>query len=179
MYMHIEIECIVSIISLVVYSLHMNTQYTWTGRVMTVLRLLIGWFMLIDGWQAVTTPGWSAAGFLQTAKSFPEFYAWFALPMNSWWVDPLNSWGITLIGAALLLGVGVRVAAWAGALMMVLYYFPHYTLPFVPHGIIVEEHVIYMAVFILIAVFPGQPFGLGRYLKRTSLGKVPIVGVLL
>ena len=146
----------------------------------TTLRLLLGWFMLIDGLQALTTPGWSAQGFLSHAKTFPHFYAWFALPMNQWWVNPLNSWGITLIGVALLLGIGLRAASWAGALMMILYYFPHYAFPIVPHGYIVEEHLIYAAVFVLIAVWPeAQRIGLGRYLRRTFLGRVPLVRTVL
>ncbi|MBU6323414.1 MAG: DoxX family membrane protein [Patescibacteria group bacterium] len=146
----------------------------------TALRLLLGWYMFIDGLQILLTPGWSASGFLLGAQSFPAFYAWFALPMNSWWVDPLNSWGITLIGAALLLGVGVRFASWAGALMMLLYYFPHYALPVVPHGYVVEEHIIYAAAFVLFAVLPAAgEFGLAKYLRRTFLGRIPVVGALL
>ena len=146
----------------------------------TALRLLLGWYMFIDGLQAVTTQGWSARTFLLGAKTFPQFYAWFALPMNSWWVNPLNSWGITLIGAALLIGVGVRVASWAGALMMLLYYFPHYTFPIVPHGYIVEEHLIYAAAFVLFAVWPAaQVFGLARYLRQTFLGRIPLLRTLI
>ena len=146
----------------------------------TVLRLTLGWFMLIDGYQALTTPGWSASGFLLGAKTFPAFYAWFALPMNLWWVNILNSWGITLIGVALLLGVGIRLASWAGTALMILYYFPHYVLPTVPHGFIVEEHIIYAAAFALIAVLPSaQTFGLARYLRRTFLGRCPVIRSLI
>lgn len=146
----------------------------------TLLRLSLGWFMFIDGMQIVLTPGWSASGFLLSAKTFPAFYAWFATPMNSWWVDPLNSWGIVLVGVALLLGVAVRPASWAGAALMLLYYFPHYTLPTVPHGFLVEEHIIYAAVFVLVALLPAaQSFGLAKYLRPTFLGRVPIIGELL
>ncbi len=154
-----------------------NRAATWA---VTILRLMLGWYMLIDGGQILFTPGWSAAGFLNGAQTFPAFYAWFALPMNAWWVNPLNSWGITLIGVALLLGVGVRVASWAGALMMLLYYFPHYAFPIVPHGYIVEEHIIYASAFVLFAVWPAaQKFGLGSYLRSTFLGRVPILHALL
>lgn len=146
----------------------------------TVLRLLLGWFMFIDGLQILLTPHWSARGFLLGAKTFPQFYAWFALPGNGWWVDPLNSWGITLIGIALLLGIGVRTAAWAGAALMILYYFPHYVLPTVPHGFIVEYHLIYAGAFVLIAFLPAaQSFGLARYLRTTFLGRVPLLRTLL
>jgi thiosulfate dehydrogenase [quinone] large subunit len=146
----------------------------------TVVRLLLGWFMFVDGLQILLTPNWSARGFLLTAKTFPAFYAWFALPMNSWWVDPLNSWGITIVGVALLLGIGVRPAAWAGAALMILYYFPHYQFPNVPHGFIVEEHIIDAAVFVLLALLPAaQSFGVSKYLQKTSLAKIPVVGKLL
>ena len=147
----------------------------------TVLRLLLGWYMLVDGVQILMTPGWTAAGFLAGAKTFPAFYAWFAMPINSWWVDPLNSWGITLIGVALLLGVGIKPAAWGAAVMHILYYFPHYTFPIVPHGYIVEEHIVYAAAFVLIALMPqAQSFGIGRYLRNnTFLGRLPLVGPLV
>ena len=146
----------------------------------TVFRLLLGWFMLVDGYQILTTPNWSAASFLAGAKTFPGFYAWFALPQNSWWVDPLNAWGITLVGVALLLGVGVRAASLAGAALMILYYFPHYAFPVVPHGFIVEEHIIDAAGFILIALLPqAQSFGLAKFMRGTFLGRIPFVGSIL
>jgi thiosulfate dehydrogenase [quinone] large subunit len=140
----------------------------------------MGWFMALDGWQILQTPHWSAGKFLIGAKTFSDFYAWFALPMNSWWVDPVNSWGITLIGVALLLGIGVRPAAWAGAALMMLYYFPQYSLPAVPHGYLVEEHIIYASVFVFIALFPpAQAFGLAPYLRRTFVGRLPIIRALI
>ena len=155
----------------------MNKNVTMAA---TLLRLLLGWFMFVDGLQILLTPHWSAASFLLGAKNFPAFYAWFAMASNSWWVNPLNSWGITLIGVALLLGVGVRLASWTGAILMILYYFPHYTLPWVPNGFIVEEHIIYAAAFVLIAVFPAaQSFGFARDLRRTFLGRIPILRALI
>ena len=146
----------------------------------TTLRLLLGWFMLIDGAQILMTPNWSAASFLASAKTFPQFYAWFALPMNSWWVDPINSWGITLVGVALLLGVAIRYASWAGVILMILYYFPHYAFPTVPHGYIVEEHIIYAAAFALIAILPqAHAFGLAKAVRASALGKVPFLRKIL
>jgi thiosulfate dehydrogenase [quinone] large subunit len=142
----------------------------------TALRLALGWFMFFAGLEKVLDPSWSASSFLLGAKTFPDFYAWFALPMNSWWVDPINAWGIFLIGAALLLGVWVRPAAWAGAALMILYYFPHNAFPTVPHGFIVEEHIVYAAAFALISVLPAaQRFGLSRFFKKTVLGRLPLL----
>ncbi len=144
------------------------------------LRFLLGWFMFFAGIEKVLNPEWSASSFLATAKTFPEFYAWFALPANSWWVDPLNAWGILLVGVALLLGVGIRPAAWAGAALMIIYYFPHNVFPYVPHGFIVEEHIIYAAAFILVAFLSAaQRLGLSGILRRTALGRIPVVKSLI
>jgi thiosulfate dehydrogenase [quinone] large subunit len=146
----------------------------------TALRLVLGWYMLADGLDNLFTPGWHSSGFLLGAKTFPAFYAWFALPSNAWWCDPLNLWSIVLIGVALILGVAVRPAAWAGAALMILYYFPHYVLPYVPHGFIVEEHIINAAGFVFVAVFPpAQEFGLGTFLRGTFLGRIPVVGKMI
>ena len=144
------------------------------------LRLLLGWFMFFAGIEKVLDPAWTAQGFLLSAKTFPAFYAWFAEPVNSWWIDPLNAWGIALVGVALLLGVAVRPAAWAGAVLMIVYYFPHNVFPQVPHGFIVEEHIIYAAAFILVAFLPAaQHFGLGGALRRTFLGRLPVIRSLI
>jgi thiosulfate dehydrogenase [quinone] large subunit len=140
----------------------------------TVLRLMLGWYMLADGLSNLFTPGWSASGFLIGAKTFPAFYAWFASPMNIWWVNPLNLWGITLVGSALILGACVRPAAWAGVALMLLYYFPHYAFPVVPNGFIVEDHLIDASGFALVALWPAaRQFGLSRYLRGTFLGQSP------
>lgn len=138
------------------------------------LRLLLGWFMFFAGVEKVLDPDWSAQAFLLSAKTFPTFYAWFAEPFNLWWSDPLNAWGITLVGAALLLGVAIRPAAWAGAALMILYYFPHNAFPSVPHGFIVEEHIIYAVAFILVSFLPqAHRFALGTLLRKTALGRLP------
>ena len=136
--------------------------------------------MFFAGIEKVLDPAWTAQGFLLSAKTFPAFYAWFAEPVNSWWIDPLNAWGIALVGVALLLGVAVRPAAWAGAVLMIVYYFPHNVFPQVPHGFIVEEHVIYAAAFILVAFLPAaQRFGLSGALRRTFLGRIPVIRSLI
>ncbi len=148
--------------------------------VLVALRLVLGWFMFFAGIEKVLNPAWSASGFLLSAKTFPDFYAWFAQPSNSWWIDPLNAWGILLIGIALLLGVGVRPAAWAGAFLMLIYYFPHVEFPYVAHGFIVEEHIIYAVSFILVGLLPAaQHFGLGSFLRSTPLNRVPFLRSLL
>ena len=145
------------------------------------LRVLLGWYMFFAGIEKVLNPEWSASGFLLSAKTFSSLYAWFGAPAQSIWIDPLNAWGITLIGVALLLGVAVRFAAFAGAALMIVYYFPHYAFPFIlPHGFIVEEHLIYAAAFVLIALLPdARKFSLAPLIRKTGVGKLPFMSVLL
>lgn len=144
------------------------------------LRLLLGWYMFFAGIEKVINPEWTAAGFLSTAKTFPEFYAWFALPGNAWWIDPLNAWGITLVGVALLIGVGKYIAPWTGAFLMVMYYFPHYVFPSVPHGFIVESHIIYAVAFILVSFMPeAWAFSVRNILNKTFVAKIPVIGKLI
>jgi len=145
-----------------------------------LLRFLLGWFMFFAGIEKVINPEWSASGFLMAAKTFPDFYAWFASASQSWWVDPLNAWGITLVGVALVLGVAVRPAALAGLALMLLYYFPHVDFPYVEHGFIVEEHIIYGAAFLLVAFLPAaRRFSFSRTLRHSFLGRIPVIGNLL
>lgn len=145
-----------------------------------LLRVSLGWFMFFAGLGKIIDPAWSAKSFLLGAKTFSDFYAWFALPANLWWVDPLNEWGLFFVGLALLLGVSIRFASFAGAAFMVLYYFPHLTFPYVSHSFLVEEHVIYALAFMLVAFLPhAHMLGLSAALKRTPLGKIPLVRSLL
>lgn len=141
------------------------------------LRVSLGWFMFFAGIEKVLNPAWTAAGFLAGAKTFPEFYGWFALAQNAWWVDPLNAWGITLVGVAFILGIGLRQAALVGVILMILYYFPHFdTLPWIPHGFIVEEHIIYAIAFLLVAVMPeARRFSIAAYVHHSPLMRFSLV----
>jgi len=131
------------------------------------LRLAIGWLLFYAGISKIVNPEWSAAGYLENASSFPGLFGWFALPQNIGWVNFLNEWGLTLVGLALILGVAVRYASIGGGLLMLLYYFPVLEFPYAGHGIIVDDHLIYLLVFILFYVTrAGRFWGLDRYFTR-------------
>ncbi len=138
-----------------------------------LLRLGLGWVFLYAGLTKVLNPDWTAAGYLKSAKTFPELYQWFASPANIDWVNFLNQWGLTLIGAALILGVAVRIASWAGAVMMLLYYFPVLAFPKVgAHNYLVDEHIVYALAFLMLAAMgSGATWGLYSGLKNWSLLK--------
>jgi len=143
-------------------------------KLTTLLRILLGWFMFFAGLEKVLNPTWTAKDFLLHAQTFPQLYTWFAQPYNIIWIDPVNAWGITLVGVAFLLGIFVRPAAWVGALLMIMYYFPQVAFPVVPHGYIVEEHLIYATAFLLVAYLPlDNRFSLRKRLLASSLGNIP------
>lgn len=128
----------------------MNTLNKFQARAVFVLRIVLGWLFLYAGITKVLNPAWSAAGFLQGAKTFHGFYAFLAHPMLIGIVNILNEWGLVLLGAALILGIWVRISAPLGALLMVLYYFASNSLPLVPNGFLIDEHIVYAAVLVVL-----------------------------
>lgn len=122
-----------------------------TDSAILLLRLALGWLFLYAGLTKIVNPEWSAVGFLNSAKTFSGFYSWLASPNILPVVDFLNEWGLTLIGIALILGVIVRLSAYFGALMMLLYYFPGLTFPYAgEHSLIVDEHIVYIVAFLVL-----------------------------
>lgn len=123
-----------------------------TNTSVVILRFVLGWLFFYSGITKVVNPEWSAKGFLENASTFSNFYSWLASPGILPITNFLNQWGLTLIGVALILGVLVRLSSYLGALMMILYYFPGLTFPYVgAHSLLVDEHIIYVASFIVLA----------------------------
>jgi len=126
------------------------------------LRVALGWLFFYAGVTKIINPDWSAAGYLKSAKTLPDLFAWFALPSNIGWVNFLNEWGLTLVGIALILGIFTKWASLGGILLMVLYYLPILEFPIVGgHSFIIDEHIIYIIAFIIIiASNAGKYYGL-------------------
>lgn len=91
---------------------------------LVALRMLIGWHFLYEGIAKLLNPYWTAAGYLQAAQGpFADaFVALAADPAALGVVDVLNKWGLVLIGTALIIGFADRIAAFAGAVLLCLYY---------------------------------------------------------
>ena len=133
-----------------------------------LLRISMGWFTFYAGITKVQNAAWSAAGYIQGAKTFPGFYQWFLQPDILPIVNFLNAWGLLLIGVALLTGVFVRAASFFGIALMLLFYFPILDFPYPnPHTYLVDEHIIYaLAFLVLMATRAGSFWGLGRLCSR-------------
>ncbi|MCR4328256.1 MAG: DoxX family protein [Patescibacteria group bacterium] len=136
-----------------------------------LLRITTGWMFFYAGIVKIMNPAWSAVGYLQSAKTFPGFYNALASPALLPFTNFINEWGLTLIGASLILGIGVRWSGILGALMMVLYYLPILEFPYPnAHSYIVDEHIIYAAALLLLsALRAGHMWGLERAFSRIPL----------
>jgi thiosulfate dehydrogenase [quinone] large subunit len=81
-------------------------------------------------------------------------------------VDWLFMLGMLGVGVALLLGIGMRIAAVAGAAQMLLI---RAASPVPANNPLVDEHVIYaVALFALLFAAAGDHWGLGRRWRRTG-----------
>src|SRR3989339_60269 len=117
-----------------------------------ILRLGMGWYMFYAGVTKILNPSWSAAGYLQNAQTFGSFYQWFLQPSALPITNFINEWGLTLLGISLIFGIFVRLSSVLGALLMLLYYFPVLSFPYIkPHSYIVDEHIIYALALIFLA----------------------------
>ena len=75
--------------------------------------------------------------------------------------------GLLAIGVALLLGIGLRIAGYSGAAMMLLMYASH--LPPTTNPI-VDDHIVYAIVLLLLPTFrAGEYAGLGHTWKASKL----------
>lgn len=148
------------------------------------LRILIGWHFFYEGLAKITNPYWTSAGYLQESQGWFSglFESLSASPGTLTMVDYLNQWGLLLIGLALILGVFVRTASWAGIVILALYYlaappFPgmEYAIPAEGSYLIVNKLLIELAAFLVIVGFPtAHLFGLEQFWGKKD--KVQVVG---
>ena len=150
------------------------TRYTLAG-----LRLALGWVFLwafIDKLfgLGLATPekgawingGSPTKGFLANGASGP-FEGFYHSIAGATWANWLFMVGLAGIGIALVTGVGLRIAAVAGSVLLVMMWtvvLPPENNPFI------DDHLIYAGTLILLALLSaGDTFGLGRLWARTAL----------
>ncbi len=90
----------------------------------SLLRIVIGWHFLYEGLVKLFNPSWSSGWYLLNAQGiFSGFFQSLAGdPTLIRIVDFLNIWGLILIGLALILGIFIKAASYAGILLIGLYY---------------------------------------------------------
>jgi thiosulfate dehydrogenase [quinone] large subunit len=149
--------------------------------ILAVLRITMGFIFFwagIDkvfglGFATASDQSWlngvsPTAGFL-TFGTGGVFSSVFQSLAGSAVIDYLFMLGLFSVGLALLLGIGVKIAGYAGSLLMLLIYlslFPPENNPFV------DEHIVYIVVLLLCTTTPvGETFGFGGWWTKTKLVK--------
>lgn len=131
---------------------------------LTLLRFGVGWHFLYEGLIKLSDPSWSSAAYLHRSSWFlgDFFRAMAERPNVLWMVDVLNMWGLTLIGLALLVGAFTRLASFAGALLLLMYYLANP--PFIPavgglvqegNYLFVDKNAVEFFALLLIAMVPA------------------------
>ena len=143
------------------------TRYTLAG-----LRLALGWIFLwafLDkllglGFATKTQQAWinggsPTKGFLGNAVTGPLEGIYHSIA-GAAWADWLFMLGLAAIGTALILGIGIRLAATTGGLLLVLMWtavLPPENNPFM------DDHLIYTGVLAVLALtLAGDTLGLGK-----------------
>jgi thiosulfate dehydrogenase [quinone] large subunit len=145
------------------------------------LRVLIGWHFLYEGLSKLTTPGWSASGYLlQSRGPFAGLFRWMAADPNVLAnVNLLNKWGLTAIGLGLILGCFTRVASAAGLLVILLFYLCNppfvgyfYAIPTEGSYLVVNKNLVEAAALAVVLVTnSGRAAGLDRVIHRLLRGR--------
>ena len=154
-------------------------HYPVAERIWAVLRMAFGliffWAFLDKlfgfGFATESEAAWvnggsPTTGFLRNATTGPmaDFYEGLA---GQAWVDWLFMIGLAGIGIAFLFGIGLRLAAGAAALMLVMMYTA--TMP-TENNPVLDDHLIYaVAMIALAASHAGDNWGLGKRWATTPL----------
>ena len=149
-----------------------------TGLI-TLLRIAIGWHFLYEGLVKILAGNWTSAGYLSGTSGFLSgFYHWIAgSPALLKIADLMNMYGLLLIGIALFIGLFVRFSAWAGVLLLTLYYFAYP--PFGSqlldlsegHLFIVNRLFIEALALAFIAIIRNHGFSIDNLLNRIPAAK--------
>jgi thiosulfate dehydrogenase [quinone] large subunit len=155
--------------------------YVWA-----IARLFLGWIFLwafLDklfglGHETASAKSWlnggnPTKGFLSSSATgaFAGFYHDIA---GDTWTNWLFMLALAGIGIALLLGIGMRIAAISSTILLIMMW--SVVLP-PDNNVFLDEHLIYLVVIIGLAlVGAGDTLGLGKWWSNTTLvRKYPIL----
>ena len=160
---------------------------TTAARALAVLRITTGFVFLwafLDktfglGYSTPAERAWvnggsPTKGFLSHVEVGP-FQSIAHSMAGTWWADTLFMAGMAAVGIALVAGIGLRVAAASGALIMAMMWLAEFPLDRLtaagePSGStnpITDYHLIYAVVLVVLAAgYAGHTWGLGRIWAR-------------
>ena len=162
----------------------MRARSTFESLALVLLRTLIGWHFLYEGYYKLATPGWtragaplgswSAAGYLKAATG-PLAGVFHAIAQSSMagWIDYLVPAGLVLVGISLILGLLTQAGLWGALTFLTLFYVSAIPTEGVPRPwnegtyLIVSKNLIeWAAVLTLIACRTGRIAGLDLLWSR-------------
>ncbi len=156
----------------------------------TLLRVFVGWHFLYEGIAKLTSPSWSAAGYLKQARGpFAGLFRSIAAQPNMLEnANLLTMWGLTIVGLLLMLGLFTRLASLGGIAFILLFYLAtppfvgyFYAIPSEGSYLIVNKNLVELcALMVIFATGSGRFAGLDRIVhalvaRRSSI--VPQNGV--
>jgi len=155
-------------------------SYGAAAYIWGLLRLAMGWLFLwafFDklfglGYATQSENAWinggsPTFGFLNFASKGPLADVYQNIAGNLA-VDWLFMVGLIAVGLALMLGVGVKLAGYGGALMLLLMYTAGFILP--ENNPFLDDHIVYAVIMIGLTVVPsGRWLGLGNWWTGTRL----------
>src|SRR5215813_5474011 len=100
---------------------------------LVILRTLIGWHFLYEGYYKLMLPAWSAdgkplppwtsAGYLKSASGpLARVFQWMIDAGWIGWIDKTVETSLLLIGLSLILGLLTRVGCWGALFFLTLFY---------------------------------------------------------
>ena len=153
----------------------------------TVMRVFVGWHFLYEGIAKLTSPAWSAAGYLRASRGpFANLFKWLASQPNL--LDNANlitMWGLTIVGVLLILGLFTRLASLAAIGFILLFYLCNppfvgyfYSIPTEGSYLIVNKNLVELgALLVILTTGSGRFAGLDRILHAVFRARRSVAAV--
>jgi thiosulfate dehydrogenase [quinone] large subunit len=134
------------------------------------LRVVIGWFFLYQGIVSILDQNWTLSPFIKNTHIFTDFYSILLEPSILPYISYLIKGLFIVVGICMILGIFVRIVSALGILIMLLFYFPLLSFPYVIDAAgtyyLVDSHMIIIAALLfLFAARAGEFFGLGSMFR--------------
>jgi thiosulfate dehydrogenase (quinone) large subunit len=153
------------------------------GVALVLLRTVIGWHFLYEGWYKLMLPAWgrggspigewSAAGYLHAASG--PLAAWVRPLADSGaaaWIDLFVPLGLLLVGLSLMLGLFTQAGCWGALAFLTLFYVTAIPTQGIPQPgqegtyLLVNKTLVeWAAVLVVLAFRTGQIAGLDVLLR--------------
>ena len=147
----------------------------------TVLRVLVGWHFLYEGIAKLSSPTWSAAGYLKQSRGpFADLFRWLAAqPDLLATANLITMWGLVAVGVLLILGLFTRLASLGGIGFILLFYLCNppfvgyfYSIPSEGSYLVVNKNLVELcALIVILLTGSGRFAGLDRIVRGLIRGR--------